>query len=154
MMQFTLSDLLWALLLGARWTVALSLVAFVCGGALGFVLMLCTISRRAALRVPVMGFVLFVQGTPLLMQLFLIFYGPALFGRDLPAWSAACIGLTLWSSVYLAEIWRGAVRAVPGGQTEAGCALACCPANPCAMFCCPRPFAWRCRPRRGSWSRS
>lgn len=51
MMQFTLSDLLWALLLGARWTVALSLVAFVCGGALGFVLMLCTISRRAALRV-------------------------------------------------------------------------------------------------------
>lgn len=149
MMQFTLSDLLWALLLGARWTVALSLVAFVCGGALGFVLMLCTISRRAALRVRSWALSCSCRARPLLMQLFLIFYGPALFGRDLPAWSAACIGLTLWSSVYLAEIWRGAVRAVPGGQTEAGLCLGMLPGQSLRHVLLPQAIRMALPPTAG-----
>nr|WP_291636329.1 amino acid ABC transporter permease [Bosea sp. (in: a-proteobacteria)] len=127
MMTFTLSQILWALILGARWTVALSLAAFVLGGLLGFALMLCTISKRTIVRMPALSFIWFIQGTPLLMQLFLVFFGPALFGWSISAWAAACTALTLWSAVYLAEMWRGAVRAVPPGQAEAALCLAMLP---------------------------
>jgi polar amino acid transport system permease protein len=64
------------------------------------------------------------QGTPLLMQLFLAFFGLALFGLEVPAWLAAGLALTCWSSAYLAEIWRGCVEAIPRGQWEASSCLA------------------------------
>jgi len=124
MTDFTLQQIIYALVLGARWTVLLSLSAFVLGGILGLVLMLGTISQRKWVKLPALGFIWLVQATPLLMQLFLIFFGPALFGKDVPAWMAACIALTLWSSAYLAEIWRGCVLAVQKGQTEAALSLA------------------------------
>lgn len=123
MTDFTLQQIVYALVLGARWTVLLSLAAFFFGGILGLVLMLGTISRRRLVRLPALGFIWLIQATPLLMQLFLIFFGPALFGMDIPAWTAACIALTLWSSAYLAEIWRGCVLAVQSGQTEAALCL-------------------------------
>ncbi|MGQ2905847.1 MAG: amino acid ABC transporter permease [Neoaquamicrobium sediminum] len=124
MTDFTLQQIIYALVLGARWTVLLSVSAFVLGGILGLVLMLGTISQRRWVKLPALGFTWLVQATPLLMQLFLIFFGPALFGKDVPAWMAACIALTLWSSAYLAEIWRGCVLAVQKGQTEAALSLA------------------------------
>ncbi|WP_048649451.1 amino acid ABC transporter permease [Nitratireductor soli] len=124
MTDFTLQQIIYALVLGARWTVLLSLSAFILGGILGLVLMLGTISQRKWVKLPALGFIWLVQATPLLMQLFLIFFGPALFGKDVPAWMAACIALTLWSSAYLAEIWRGSVLAVQKGQTEAALSLA------------------------------
>lgn len=127
MMDFALSQILWALILGARWTVLLSLAAFVLGGLLGFALMLLTISKNRVVRLPALGFIWLIQGTPLLMQLFLVFYGPALFGMNISAWSAACLALSLWSAVYLAEIWRSAVRAIPAGQGEAALCLAMLP---------------------------
>ena len=63
------------------------------------------------------------QGTPLLMQLFVVYYGLALIGLKLDAWIAVAIGFTLHASAYLGEIWRGAIEAVPRGQTEAAKAL-------------------------------
>lgn len=123
MTDFSLQQIVYALVLGARWTVLLSLVAFLFGGTLGLALMLGTISRRSLIRLPALGFIWLIQATPLLMQLFLIYFGPALFGADIPAWSAACIALTLWSAAYLAEIWRGCVLAVQTGQTEAAMCL-------------------------------
>lgn len=127
MMSFTFDQILWSLALGARWTVVLSAYSFLFGGILGFALMLGLISKRAGVRVPVMAMVWFVQSTPLLMQLFLIFYGLPLLGYDMPAWGAAGIALTLWSSVYFAEIWRGAVRSVSNGQGEAALCLGLLP---------------------------
>ncbi|MEO3388778.1 amino acid ABC transporter permease [Mesorhizobium sp. CAU 1741] len=123
MTDFTYQNIVYALVLGARWTVLLSLTAFLFGGMLGLVLMLATIARQALLRYPALAFIWVIQATPLLMQLFLIFFGPALFGVNLPAWLAASIALTLWSSAYLAEIWRGCIRSVQAGQTEAALCL-------------------------------
>jgi polar amino acid transport system permease protein len=70
------------------------------------------------------GYVLLFQGTPLLMQLFLAYFGLALFGINVPAWVAAAVALTLYTSAYLAEIWRGCVDAIPKGQWEAAQSLA------------------------------
>jgi polar amino acid transport system permease protein len=64
------------------------------------------------------------QGTPLLMQLFLVFFGLPLLGVEVQPWIAATVGLTLFTSAYLAEIWRGCVEAIPKGQWEASSSLA------------------------------
>jgi polar amino acid transport system permease protein len=69
------------------------------------------------------GYIALFQGTPLLMQLFVVYYGLALYGMRLEAWMAVAIGFTLHASAYLGEIWRGAIEAVPRGQVEAAKAL-------------------------------
>jgi len=70
------------------------------------------------------GYVALFQGTPLLMQLFLAYFGIALFGVDVSAWTAAAVALTLYTSAYLTEIWRGCVASIPKGQWEASSSLA------------------------------
>jgi len=134
MIEFTVWDILRNLLLAARWTVVLSLVAFVGGGLVGALLLVGRLSAsrsvpgaqkagrivRRALDIYVQLF----QGTPLLMQLFLAYFGLALFGLNVPAWVAAAVALTLYTSAYLAEIWRGCVDAIPKGQWEAAQSLA------------------------------
>jgi polar amino acid transport system permease protein len=59
------------------------------------------------------------QGTPLLMQLFLAFFGLAMLGLDISAWAAAALALTLFTSAFLTEIWRGCIDTLPRGQWEA-----------------------------------
>ena len=122
-MEFTLWDVLRNLLLAARWTVGLSAMAFVSGGAAGLLLLAV---RLGAGRMGRRGAGLYIelfQGTPLLMQLFLVYFGLPLAGVDVPPFVAAWLGLTLAASAYLAEIWRGCVQAVPAGQSEAAAAL-------------------------------
>ncbi len=123
-MDFTLWDIIRNLLTGLQWTVLLSLVAFVCGGVAGLLVMLARISQLTALRVLARGYIELFQGTPLLMQLFLVFFGIALLGVDVSAWLAAAVALTLFTSAYLAEIWRGCVESVTKGQWEASASLA------------------------------
>ncbi len=67
------------------------------------------------------------QGTPLLMQLFLVFFGVALMGMNISPWAAAALALTLFTSAYLAEIWRGCVESISKGQWEASASLAMTP---------------------------
>jgi polar amino acid transport system permease protein len=122
-MDFTFWDILRNLLLAARWTILLSIVGFVCGGSVGLLLMMARISRRRYLRVGARLYIELFQGTPLLMQLFLVFFGLPLIGIDVQPWMAAALGLTLSASAYLAEIWRGSVEAIPVGQWDAGAAL-------------------------------
>ena len=69
------------------------------------------------------GYIELFQGTPLLMQLFLAFFGLGLFGIDVPAWLAAGVALILWTAAFLAEIWRGCVEAIAKGQWEASASL-------------------------------
>ena len=123
MMTFTLWDILRNLLLAARWTVLLSLVSFVGGGLLGLALLFLRIGKRRVGRLFVQGYVELFQGTPLLMQLFLAFFGLGLFGVDVPAWLAAGLALILWSAAFLVEIWRGCVESVTRGQWEASASL-------------------------------
>ena len=124
MVEFTLWDILRNLLLAARWTVALSLIAFVGGGLLGLALLVARLARLRGAEPMVAGYVQLFQGTPLLMQLFLAYFGIALFGIDVSAWTAAGVALTLYTSAFLTEIWRGCVQAVPKGQWEASQSLA------------------------------
>lgn len=124
MIEFSLWDILRNLLLAARWTIALSLVAFVGGGILGLIVLLLRTSKNRWLRRISWVYIELFQGTPLLMQLFLVFFGLALAGIEMSAWLASGIALTMWSAAFLAEIWRGCVEAVPRGQWESSSALA------------------------------
>lgn len=124
MIEFTFGQIVEGLLLAARWTVVLSLVSFVAGGAVGLVLLVMRVSNSRALRAVVRVYIEVFQGTPLLLQLFIVFFGLPLAGIDVSPWVAATLGLTFFTSAYLAEIWRGAVEAVPKGQWEASASLA------------------------------
>lgn len=107
----------------AKWTLALSAIAFVGGVVLGLLVALArTAEHRGALFLAT-GFIQVFQGTPLLLQLFLIFFGFPVLGLDINPWVAAGIALTLNTAAFLAEIWRGCIQAVPGGQKEAALAL-------------------------------
>jgi polar amino acid transport system permease protein len=122
--EFTLWDIVRNLLLAARWTVALSLIAFIGGGLVGLALLVVRLTPSRAAQRFVAGYVQLFQGTPLLMQLFLAYFGIALFGINTSPWVAAAVALTLYTSAFLAEIWRGCVEAIPKGQWEAARSLA------------------------------
>ena len=124
MISFSLWDIVRNLLLAGRWTILLSLATFLLGSAVGMMILFARISKRQALQRAAKLYIEVFQGTPLLMQLFLIFFGLALFGLEVPAWLAAGLALTLWSASFLAEIWRGCVDAIPRGQWEASSVLA------------------------------
>jgi len=119
---FGLPDI-WFIVAAARWTIALSLIAFV-GGALGGLAVALgrTAENRAARRLAT-GFIQLFQGTPLLMQLFLVFFGAPVLGVEVSPWTAAGVALVLNTSAFLGEIWRGCIEAVPRGQWEAADAL-------------------------------
>jgi polar amino acid transport system permease protein len=124
MVEFSLWDIVRNLLLAARWTVVLSLIAFVGGGLVGLSLLVLRTTPNKVLRMGVSAYVQVFQGTPLLMQLFLAYFGMALLGFETSAWTAAAVALTLYSSAFLCEIWHGCVRAIPKGQWEAAQSLA------------------------------
>ncbi|MFS2050223.1 amino acid ABC transporter permease [Variovorax sp. Varisp41] len=124
MTDFSLWDILRNLLLALRWTVVLSLIAFVGGGIVGALLLFLRLRGGRAVGKAVGLYVQLFQGTPLLMQLFLAYFGIALFGIDVSAWTAASVALTLYTSAFLAEIWRGCVASIPKGQWEASGSLA------------------------------
>ena len=124
MVEFTLWDILRNLLLAARWTIMLSAVAFAGGAAVGLAILLLRISKKQWARRFASGYISLFQGTPLLMQLFLMFFGLPMLGFRIEPWTAAVLGLTFFASAYLAEIWRGCVAAIPRGQWEAAQSLA------------------------------
>jgi polar amino acid transport system permease protein len=111
------------LLKGAQWTLALSFIGLLLGAVAGVAIALARTSQIALLRRVAGAYIALFQGTPLLMQLFITYYGLVLIGLKLDAWMAVAIGFTLHASAFLGEIWRGSIEAVPRGQTEAANAL-------------------------------
>jgi len=109
---------------GAGWTIVLSLLGFVGGTIFGLPVALARASRRKSLRVLSGLFVQLVQGIPLPVIMFVVYFGISIGGYDVPALVAAGIAMTLYSSAYLGEIWRGCIQAVPKTQWEAGECLA------------------------------
>ena len=107
----------------AKWTLALSAIAFVGGAILGLAIALARTSDNRTARVLSTGFIQIFQGTPLLLQLFLIFFGAPVLGLDINPWIAAGVALILNSAAFLGEIWRGCIQAIPRGQWEAAEAL-------------------------------
>ena len=109
---------------GALWTVGLSLIALLGGGILGFVIALARISPLRSVRLASTAYVQLIQGTPLLVILFLGYFGLAAVGIRTSALVAAGVSLTIYVAAYLGEIWRGSIESVPKPQWEAAEGLA------------------------------
>ena len=122
MRTFGLNDL-WFIVQAAQWTVLLSLIAFIGGAIGGLAVALARTSDNLLAQRLATGFTQIFQGTPLLMQLFLVFFGAPVLGLEISPWLAAGIALVLNTSAFVGEIWRGSIQAVPRGQWEAAEAL-------------------------------
>ncbi|GJD48892.1 L-cystine transport system permease protein YecS [Methylobacterium crusticola] len=116
------SDVLF-ILAAVRWTLLLSVIAFLGGAIGGLFVALARTGEITPLRYVAMGYIKIFQGTPLLMQLFLAFFVPGIFGFNVDPWGAAALGLSLHASAFLGEIWRGSIETVPRGQWEAATSL-------------------------------
>ena len=112
------------LLQGMGWTVALTLLAFALGGLAGFLVMLARISPVPAVSRATAAYVQVIQGIPVLVILFIVYFGLGILEIDVPPLVAAGLSLTAYTSAFLGEIWRGAVEAVPRTQMEAAECLA------------------------------
>jgi polar amino acid transport system permease protein len=112
------------LLRGLGWTVVLSLLAFAGGGLLGFALALARVYATRPLRILAMLYIKLIQGTPLLILLFLTYFGLPALGLHVDPLVAVALGLSTYASAYLGEIWRGSLEAVPRTQEEAAACLA------------------------------
>jgi polar amino acid transport system permease protein len=120
---FTLWDIIRNLLYAVPWTLLLSAIAFFGGGIVGLLLLVAGLGPSKKARRAVTLYVELFQSTPLLMQLFLVYFGLPLLGVDVSAWLAAAACLTLYSSAFLADIWRGSVDAIPKGQWDGSASL-------------------------------
>src|SRR5690242_2420148 len=106
------------LVFAARWTIILAIIAFVGGGIGGLIVALLRTSDSRVARTVTIVFIRIFQGTPLLMQLFLAYFGMTIFGFNVNPLIAAMIALTAHASAYLGEICRGAIRRWRAGRPE------------------------------------
>jgi polar amino acid transport system substrate-binding protein len=111
------------LLKGAATTMELSLVSMAIAVVLGLALALARLYGAAPVRVPAALYVEFIRGSPLLIQLFFIFYGLPALGIRLPPFAAAVLGLALNYGAYEAEVYRAGIQSIPHAQMEAALAL-------------------------------
>lgn len=132
MIQFGPNQLLF-LIEATRWTVLLSLIAFVGGGIFGLAIALMRVSTLRIVRLFASLYVQAVQGTPLLVIMFLCFFGLSVLGFDVNPLYAAGAALTIHSAAFLGEIWRGCIESVPRTQWEAA---------RCLGFNRPQQFAY------------
>jgi cystine transport system permease protein len=113
-------DAAWPMLRGAlKGTIPLTAVSFVCGLIIALLVALARLSSTWLLKGPARAYISIIRGTPLLVQLFIVFYGLPEIGIDLPSFPAACLALSLNVGGYAAEIIRASILAVPRGQFEA-----------------------------------
>ncbi|TAJ97667.1 MAG: amino acid ABC transporter permease [Reyranella sp.] len=118
MIQLSANHILY-LVEAARWTVLLSLIAFAGGALVGLPLALMRVARSRLLRGLAGIYIQIIQGTPLLIVLFLSYFGLGIVGFKLDPLVAAGLSLTIYAAAFLAEIWRGCIEAVPKTQWEA-----------------------------------
>jgi polar amino acid transport system permease protein len=107
------------LLKGMGWTIVLSLISFILGSMGGFGVMLARVSRFASIRFMASVFIQIIQGIPLLVLLFIVYFGVGIFGLNVLPLTAASIALMIYVSAFLGEIWRGSVESIQKTQWEA-----------------------------------
>jgi polar amino acid transport system permease protein len=120
--QFASGDW-WYLVEAARWTIALTALALAGGGLLALLVMILRVVPLRPVNWLAAAYIQALQGTPLLGQLFVFYFGFSIFGYDVSAWVAAGAALSIYASAFLAEIWRGCIQAIPRTQWEASAAL-------------------------------
>jgi polar amino acid transport system permease protein len=111
------------LLWGTETTIALAVVAFVAGSAVGLLVALGRVLGGRDAELILKAAVDLVRGSPLLVQLLVIYLGASAVGLPLGPFPAALLGLSVNAGAYLSEIFRGGIASVSKGQTEAGLAL-------------------------------
>ena len=110
---------------GLRWTILLSLAAMGGGSVLGLLVAILRTAPIRSLRWVARAFIEVLQGTPVLMQLFLTYYGLAVvLDLRIDPWPAVVLAMTLNAAAFLGEIWRGSIEAIPRTQWEAAQSLA------------------------------
>ncbi|AEE16057.1 amino acid ABC transporter permease [Treponema brennaborense] len=137
-MNFSFLSRYWSFyLIGAKNTILLSLIAVALGTCFGMLLAMCRISKNRGLRFLGTAYVEFIRGTPLLVQLFIIYYGlqaigirfpdvpfmTALLGINFSDFMSGVITMGMNSAAYVCEIFRSGIQSVDKGQTEAGRSL-------------------------------
>lgn len=115
------------LLQGFLWTVLLSFISFFFGGLVGFGLALAGVSRNRFLAAVVEAYAALIQGTPVLILMFVIYFGLPIIGVEVSSLLAASVALIIFSSAFLGTIWRASLRSVPRPQWEAAECLALTP---------------------------
>ena len=119
-----LIDSFWPLCRAAlMYTIPLTIVSFACGTVLAFITAIFRLSGIRVLEAIAKFYIWIIRGTPLLVQLFVIFYGLPSLGIVLSPFVSGVLGLSLCQGAYNSEIVRAAILAVPGGQWEAAKAL-------------------------------
>ncbi|MCB5954521.1 ABC transporter permease subunit [Enterococcus sp. CWB-B31] len=108
---------------GAGYTIFLAFIGVLFGGILGGILALMKLSKSKILRALAIIYIEYVRGTPLLVQIFIVYFGTGVLGLDLSKLAAGCIALSLNSGAYVAEIVRAGINAVNKGQLEAARSL-------------------------------
>ncbi|MVA22048.1 ABC transporter permease subunit [Agrobacterium vitis] len=111
------------LLTGVGWTLLLTVAGFIFGGLGGLAVALCRTSGVRWLEAVAVAYIEIFRGTPLLLQLFIVYYGVGLLNISMSPWIAVSFAFMLHASAFLGEIWRGSIDAIPRGQTEAAKAL-------------------------------
>lgn len=112
------------LILAARWTLMLSAMTFVFGGVFGLIFALLRVLGPRPIQILIMGYIQLIQATPLLILVFISFYGLSFLGLYFPPLIAAALSLSMYATAFLADIWRGCIEAIPRQQWEAADALA------------------------------
>lgn len=108
---------------GAKFTIVLAFFTVIIGSLLGTILALMKLSKSKVINFIATAYIEFVRGTPLLVQLYIIFYGLPNLGIELPDMVAGIIALSINSGAYVAEIIRAGIQAIDKGQMEAARSL-------------------------------
>ncbi|WP_085524634.1 amino acid ABC transporter permease [Tuberibacillus sp. Marseille-P3662] len=108
---------------GIGYTILVSFLSMILGLILSIFLALARSSNVKLLRWPARVYISFMRGTPILVFLFLLYFGIPVMGVNIQALPAAIIGFSLNSAAYMAEINRAAITSIPKGQWEASRAL-------------------------------
>jgi len=120
--EFGATDVLY-LIAAVRWTILLTLAGFFGGTLIGLAIAIMRVSPFRLLQGIAVCYIQVVQGLPLLVLLFVFFFGLAIVGLPISPWIAAVAAFSLYAGAFLGEIWRGALQSIPRTQWEAGGSL-------------------------------
>ena len=107
------------LLEGLKYTILVSLQAIGIGFIVGVILSILRMGKSKIIKHIINIYISFVRGTPIIVQIFIIYYALAMIGLDIPSYQSGVIALSLNSGGFIAEIIRGGLSAIPKGQYEA-----------------------------------
>tara|TARA_R110002124_G_scaffold16882_7_gene71539 strand:- start:108640 stop:109284 length:645 start_codon:yes stop_codon:yes gene_type:complete len=120
--QFSFNHVLY-MLTGLGWTIGLAAIALVGGSIAGSLLTLMRVSSNPVLSRLAQFYIFIVQGTPLLVTLFIAYFGASYLGFAVAPLTAIAVAFSFYAAAFLGDIWRGAIQSVPAGQSEGAHAL-------------------------------